>query len=582
MTRYVFDIETDGLLKQLTKVHSLVLRDVDTGEVTSCADHDGFTPVCAGLEAMMLADNIIGHNVIKFDIPAIQKVYPWFEVRKDQVIDTLVYGRLVWPNISDTDTKLIHTSRLPGKLRGSHSLKAYGYRLGVLKGEFSNEDTDWSTWTPEMQTYCEQDTEVTLALINKLESKNYSHMAVELEHRVAWILAEQERNGFMFNTDKAEKLLSTLQQKRAAIEDELQDIFPPIVTERYSEKTGKRLKDGVEVFNPGSRIQVVKRLADRYGWEPEHYTEKGQPKIDETILSKLPYPEAQKIAEYFMLQKRIGQIAEGKYGWLNLVEEDERLHGSVNTNGAVTGRMTHMYPNVAQVPSVGKPYGAECRELFCVPKGKKLVGIDVSGLELRMLAHFMKDAEYTRELLEGDIHTANQKAAGLDERSQAKTFIYAFLYGAGDAKIGSIVGKGSKAGKELKNRFLARTPALGGLLSRVSTAAKRGYLMGLDGRKLHVRHQHAALNTLLQSAGALVCKRWIVELEDALIEENYADHVKLVATVHDEVQLEVDEWFAERVGKLAVECIDRAGTYFNVRVPLTGEYKIGNNWAECH
>lgn len=596
MARYVFDIETDGLLDQLTRVHSLVLRDVDTGEgISASSENLDIKDTLA--ERLMTADQIIGHNIIKFDIPAIQKVYPWFHVRKDQVLDTLVMSRLIWPNLAEIDTP--HISRgMPGNLRGSHSLKAHGYRLGVLKGDFGD-TTDWSEWSPEMQTYCERDVEVTLKLFEKLDSKQYDPRAIELEHRVAWIIAEQERNGFLFDVEKAEALQRVLQEKRAEIEDSLTTLFEPWYS-KTAEKTPKRTVNyksverhstwegasfsevSLQVFNPGSRHHIADRLMKVRGWKPEVYTENGQPKVDETVLLSLPYPEAQRIGEYLMIQKRLGQLAEGNQAWLKAVQADGRIHGSVNTNGAVTGRMTHSHPNIAQVPSVGSPFGAECRELFKVPEGKKLVGIDVSGLELRMLAHYMNDPAYTKEVVEGDVHTANQKAAGLPTRNNAKTFIYAFLYGAGDEKIGKIVGAGAKEGKRLKAQFLEATPALKGLIQGVQTKAKQqGFLRGLDGRKLHVRSAHSALNTLLQSAGALVCKRWVVEFEDAL-QMGLGEHVKFVANVHDEVQLEVDAEFAETAGKLAVECISRAGEYFNIRCPLTGEYKVGNNWKETH
>ena len=288
-----------------------------------------------------------------------------------------------------------------------------------------------------------------------------------------------------------------------------------------------------------------------------------------------------------MLQKRIGQLYEGQNSWIKKYNKvTGRMHGEVVTNGAVTGRMTHNKPNVAQTPSLKSPYGAECRSLWTVPAGKKLVGVDVSGLELRMLAHYMAlhdGGVYGREVVEGDVHTANMEAAGLSNRDQAKTFIYAFLYGAGNQKIGSIVGKGARHGGILKKRFLEGLPALNKLIRGVTKKAKTtGTLKGLDGRPLNIRHQHAALNTLLQSAGALVCKRWAVECEDEIIRRGWQDRVLFVANIHDEIQFEVDEEIAEEWAKIAVECIVRAGQYFNIRVPLTGDANVGNNWKETH
>ena len=245
------------------------------------------------------------------------------------------------------------------------------------------------------------------------------------------------------------------------------------------------------------------------------------------------------IAEYLLVQKRIAQVQ----SWLDAVEDDGRVHGYVNANGTVTGRMTHSSPNMAQVPSVSAEYGKECSACWIAPKGYKVVGMDASGLELRMLAHYMNDEDYTNEILTGDIHTANQFASGVDTRSQAKTFIYAFLYGAGDAKIGSIVGGTARDGKRLKEKFLSNTPSLRDLRERVSVASGRGYLYGLDGRRVAVRSEHSALNTLLQSAGAIVMKKALVLLDEyaKLWNINY----KFIGNIHDEIQTEVREEEAE-------------------------------------
>jgi DNA polymerase I-like protein with 3'-5' exonuclease and polymerase domains len=236
---------------------------------------------------------------------------------------------------------------------------------------------------------------------------------------------------------------------------------------------------------------------------------------------------------------------------------------------------------MAQVPNSGSPYGEDCRDLWIVDKGYKLVGIDASGLELRMLAHYMKDDAYTSEVVSGDIHTANQKAAGLETRNQAKTFIYAFLYGAGDAKIGKVVGAGAKEGQDLKARFLQNTPSLKELREKVSSIAKNsGTLPGLDGRRLQVRSDHAALNTLLQSAGAIVMKQAVVLLDESL--SKFGIDYKFVANVHDEWQIEVEESYADMVGKIGAQSIENAGKVLQMRCPLAGEYKVGNSWKETH
>jgi DNA polymerase I-like protein with 3'-5' exonuclease and polymerase domains len=361
------------------------------------------------------------------------------------------------------------------------------------------------------------------------------------------------------------------------IESDLQALFPPLVEERYSEKTGKRLKDKVTVFNVGSRQQVAERLSAK-GAVWTALTPTGKPMVDEKTLKENSHvPEAAQVLEYLLLQKRYAQVN----SWIEHVQDDGRVHGRVTTNGAITGRMTHQSPNMAQVPSVNSQFGKECRDCWIVPEGQKLVGVDASGLELRMLAHYMNDKEFTDVLLREDIHTRNQTAAGLATRSQAKTFIYAFLYGAGDAKIGSIVGGTAGDGNELRTRFLRNTPSLETLRERVgSQVDDKGFLVGLDKRKLWVRSRHSALNTLLQAAGAIVMKQALIVLDDCARKNNF--DYKFVGNVHDEIQSEVVAEQAEKFGWLAVECIKAAGISFKLRCPLDGEYRVGQTWAETH
>jgi DNA polymerase I-like protein with 3'-5' exonuclease and polymerase domains len=286
---------------------------------------------------------------------------------------------------------------------------------------------------------------------------------------------------------------------------------------------------------------------------------------------------AESLKEYLMLQKRIAQIE----SWLSAVESDGRVHGRVITNGAVTGRMTHMSPNMAQIPNSSAVYGPECRNLWIVEKGNRLVGIDASGLELRMLAHYMNDDEYTSEVVSGDIHTANQKAAGLETRNQAKTFIYAFLYGAGSPKIGSIVGGGAKEGQNLITSFLRNTPKLKALREKVSRIySQKGWLPGLDGRKLLVRSEHSSLNTLLQGAGAIVMKQALVILKRELTREKIWHEFKV--NVHDEWQIETKEETADKVGQLGTWSIEEAGKVLKMRCPLGGEYRTGLTWKDTH
>ena len=506
-------------------------------------------------DALRGSVSVVGHNLIGYDMPVLERLWG-ITVAPERVLDTLVLSRLYEPSKS-----------------GGHSLRNWGECLGFPKGDH----TDWSQLSQEMIDYCIRDVEVTEAVHQNLMQNMtcFSPNCIELEHKVQASVQQQEINGWTLDQPLARDLCATFKERMNEIEEELQQKFPPIVHERWSEKTGKQLKDKVEVFNVGSRQQIAKRLSS-LGVRFDKVTEKGNPIVDEAVLETIDLPEAKVVSEYLMLQKRYAQVN----SWLEHVKEDGRVHGRVISNGAVTGRMTHQSPNMAQVPASHSPYGHECRSCWTVPEGKKLVGFDASGLELRMLAHYMKDEDYTNEIINGDIHTANQRLAGLESRNQAKTFIYALLYGAGDEKLGSVAGGGRTTGKKLRESFLNNLPSFAALKDRVSEAAGRGYLTGLDGRRLQVRSEHSALNTLLQAAGAIVMKKALVILDDYAKLWNL--DYKIIGNIHDEVQSEVAEKDAEKFGWLAVECLKAAGLEFNLRCPLDGEYKVGTTWAETH
>jgi len=523
---------------------------------------------------------VIGHNIIGYDIPVLERLLK-VDFSKCKVTDTLVMSRLAEP------------SRL-----GGHSLENWGQLLHQPKGEHS----DWLNFSQDMVEYCKQDVRVNELVYQRLlrDLRDFGTESVMLEGQVQRIISKQIENGWLLNQRAAFNLLGELKEKKFDLEDKVHEKFKPLPT-FVKEITPKVKKDGTysvvglkflgdqwEIavapfsrldypeFNLGSRQQIGRYLK-YFGWQPETFTDKGQPIVDEGVLSKVKgIPEAELIGEYLMIQKRIAQVQ----SWLDAVKDDGRVHGYVNANGAVTGRMTHSSPNMGQVPAGYSPYGKECRAVWVVPEGYKLVGMDASGLELRMLAHYMNDKDYTNEILTGDIHTANQLAAGLDTRSQAKTFIYAFLYGAGDAKIGSIVGGTARDGRRLKAKFLKNTPALGALRERVVVASGRGFVFGLDRRKVSIRSEHAALNSLLQSAGAIIMKKALCILDEyaTLHKINY----KIIGNIHDEIQTEVATKDAERFGRLATASIEAAGLHYELNCPLAGEYQIGDNWSETH
>jgi len=574
MTRLMFDIETNGLAP--TKVWCIVTKDIDTGSVVTYVEGQW----SQFNKAIAQAQEVIGHNIIGYDIPACKRLLGT-DFSACKITDTLVMSRLANPQ------------------REAHSLGHWGEKLGYPKGDYS----DWSQYTHDMLLYCEQDVnvnhEVYKALLKELDE--FSSDSLELEHGVQSIIQEQVRNGWLLNQPKARDLVAELQEKSYELEEVVQQVFLPLPTyikeivpkfkkdgstsivglkflgERWEEVGGPFSRIDWPVFNLASRQQIGRYLK-HFGWKPKTFTETGHPIVSEDVLKNVKgIPEAELIASYLLVGKRIAQVR----SWLEAADETTgRVHGYVNTNGAVTGRMTHSKPNLAQVPSSSSLYGPECRGCWIVNSGYKLVGIDASGLELRMLAHYMNDPDYTNTILTGDIHTANQKAAGLDTRNQAKTFIYAYLYGAGDEKIGSIAGGGRAAGKRLKDSFLKATPALATLKDNVAVSAGKGYVTGLDGRKIFIRSEHAALNSLLQSAGALIMKQAL------LILDKYAKlwrlDYKFVGNIHDEFQVEVREDQADRFGSLAASCIEAAGIHFKLRCPLAGDFKVGNTWAETH
>ncbi|QLF88015.1 DNA polymerase [Pelagibacter phage Hroenn EXVC015P] len=567
--KYVFDLESNGLYNEVSTIHCIVLKDIETNKIIQ-------VDVNEALKLLSEAELIIGHNIIKYDIPVLKKLYGF--KTKAKVFDTLVATRLIWSDLTDSDMKRVHTINYPRSLVNRHSLKAWGIRLGNYKQQI---DTDWSVFTQEMLEYCIQDVEVTHTLYQKILGQKIFNESLDIEHAVAELISRQEIYGVMFDKEKATKLYAELSSERDTIKQEMEETFKPITIKRVSEKTGKPLKDKVVEFNPSSRRQIADRLKTKYNWKPVVFTNDGLAKVDDTVLNSLDFPEAKLLARYFLLEKRIGMLAEGKQAYLKL-EKQGRLHGTVNTNAAVTGRATASQPNLQQVPSVGVPYGKQFRELFTVPKNKSLVGCDVSGLELRILGHYIAkfdNGSYADVVVNGDIHTENQKLAGLDTRDQSKRFLYAWLYGAGVSKIAEVTGKSNKDAAQVKKRFLNRLPALSKLIKQVQLSAERGYLVGLDKRHIKIRNSFSALNSLLQGAGAVVCKQWLIEFDKAI--KDFKD-VQQVLWVHDEIQIECPKDKADEIGKLAVECIKRTGKHFNLRVPLTGEYKISTNWSGTH
>lgn len=655
----IFDLESDGFLEHVSVIHCIHMVDSETGERWSYnqgryadgspAPRDGSLE--EGIKRLEEAPAIAGHNIIAYDIPVILKLFPETKLAEQiwepgKLFDTLITSRIIWSNLMDIDKAAMRKGKRPEgfkKYIGAHKLEAWGYRLGVLKSEY---DGEWHSFTPEMDSYGAQDPMTTLALYEKIMSKGYSPEALELEFKVAMIIFMQQQLGFKFDSEQAEELQIILQKRKAELADELRAAFPPwyepvrkhgkpveFIPKRDNARHGymagvPSTKVKLISFNPGSRQQIANRMITLFDWHPVEFTESGQPKVDETTLEGLDYPEAKLLTEYLTVDKRLGALAEGKQAWLKAVKDDGRIHGRVNSVGAVTRRMTHSTPNVAQVPASHAPYGAQCRALFTTVSHLVLVGCDAEGLELRMLAHYMAKhdgGDYVETVINGnkadgtDVHTVNQKIVGLNSRDSGKTFIYAYLYGAGDPKLGSIVyddytesqregfnrknpagPKREQAlrrlGRKARSKIEGGLPALGQLQEKVKRLSKKGYLKTLDKGALKVRSQHAALNTLLQGGGAVLMKKSLVMLVDELMSgEGFVpdylagtftdandNHVGFVANVHDEFQMEVSPDYAERLMELSRDSIRLAGVAFELRCPTAGAADLGQTWKDTH
>jgi DNA polymerase-1 len=586
--RLVFDIETDGFLLDLTKIHCIAAMNADDPDQTWI-----FNPgeIEDGLRLLQSAQEIIGHNILAYDIPALQKIYPDFSVIGIKVTDTLVLSRLFHSDLKNEDYQTPRTGDdFPKKMYGSHSLKAWGLRLGIHKGDFG-EQTDWSEWTPSMSVYCQQDVAVNHSLWAALASHDWPIQSIELEHQVAELCHRIGTSGWTFDTTKAAALYAQLALEKTTLQDELQSLFPAwTVQEEFIPKVNNSrlgykkgvpfIKHRMVTFNPNSRKHIEYCLRTKYDWKPTKFTLQGDAQVDESVLVGLDYPEAQKLARSFMLQKRLGQLAEGKYAWMSLVDADGRLRHQINPLGTVTGRASSFAPNLQQVPSIRAAYGKECRNLFTVPDNYSLVGADLSGIELRCLAHFMPDGgDYGQQIVDGDIHQLNADNMGIS-RDDAKTVQYALCYGAGDQRLGQILGKGPKEGRALKEAYFKANPAFAALLRQIKKVVKdRGYLIGLDGRHLPVRSEHLALNVLLQSAGALIAKKWALLIDQALNPQPFDSSI--IAWVHDEVQIQT-KGDPDYVGNIACRMAEEAGRAFGFRTPIAAEYRVGRTWADTH
>ncbi len=594
--RLLFDIETNGLPRQgLDHIHCVVAKDIDSGQVFRFNDTGSANSVTNGITLLQEADVLIGHNIVGFDIPVIQQIYPFFQT-KATLFDTLILSRMFYPDILSRDFRKKPIG-MPPKLFGRHSLEAWGYRLGDYKGEFSK-TTDWADWSQEMEDYCEQDVHVCDSLFQLMGQKDrlarYAD-SIGLEHDLATIMAKQEVSGWPFDIVAAQKLEATLRTEMDQLADKMRETFPYVdggqMTPKRPNQTRGYIKDApftkLKEFNPTSRDHIGWAFMTWRGWQPEVFTDSGRPKIDEGVLMGIDTEEAKIFARILELQKALGQLSDGANAWLKVVTKEGRIHHvcQLATN---TGRNAHSRPNLGQTSS-----DPRCRKLFLPGKGMAQVGADASGLELRMLGHYLSYFDrgaFADVVVNGDIHQQNADRVGCS-RKDVKTLTYAFIYGASDKKIGVSLDKSlddKKAvvlGKEIRQKFLEAIPGLEDLLNMVNKKSASDVLRGLDGRPILLQgKKHAALNYLLQSAGAIVTKRWGVIASNMITEAGlqYGVDYQWLSYIHDEWNLAVVPAHVDTVKGILEWSIQDAGHYYKLKVPLNSEAKHGNNWAEVH
>lgn len=804
---FLFDIETTGLLPYLTehkgdwvksRVHILAIRDLNTGQTYIFRHNKRQNSIARGIKMLNEADLLVGHNIIDFDVPALELLYPEECDFQATYRDTMVLSRVFFADEKERDFRRHKRGELAGKEIGRHGLEAWGQRLGLHKGDYAKAKAEeikqkfpglekeevtrlvWAEWNQEMEDYCVQDLNVNEALWGLMVAnpRRHSDTSIILEHRIHNLMVQVTNNGFPFDMEGARALEAELRAAVIVKESKAKEHFgewwvpgkwkqvgkeytveiigedgKPVLGEngkpakrleafkprpQYGEdnsrqhwaevvmpkktmkfKPGSGKADRIEGcpycpveltdFNPGSRPQIIDRLTKVYGWEPQDFTEAGSPEVNDTVLRSLAVsiPICDELAELFYYNKRLGQLVDGKNGWIGKAMErgDCKIHPRFNVGGTVTNRASHSDPNIAQVPRVvgkklkqwkeagveprwgigkivygiplldangveigfdtenltplcgpdgnqleGKPvpakkgtvtedengdllpgfvrvnglegvfvlddegkvktkktvlsgrvgdHGFDCRKLFIVPPGWKLMGADQKGIELRALGHFMAEfdnGEYGRLVVESDPHDLHTAALELNSRDTAKTFIYALIYGAQDFKLGTVIDESlamrpqeaKRIGAEMRGRLMRRIPALGAVVKNVQKQARSGMLDALDGRKLFVRAQHAALNTLLQGAGATIAKQWCVNFaeyceEDGLV-HGWDGDFAILAWIHDELQVAVrdDERVMAICAKNIKDAAYDAGAMFGFRLPVDVDVQFGDRWSDTH
>lgn len=614
--RLVLDLETNGLIPQVDTIWMLVCQDVDTKEVFIYTDHDAKYPsIQEGLRKLEEAQILIAHNGIGYDFPVLKRLLNWTPSENQKVYDTLImsqYARYVRPH--------------------RHSLAGWGEFFKYPKGDHS----DWTQYSEDMLTYCIRDVELNTKVYERLvkevraQAKNQPlfMQGLKLEHDFAKINAEITEKGWVFDMRGAKRLKNELRWRMEAIEDELEPQLGDVCVRKGTKEVDKitkkngtyyksvcdwfsldpelRSSDGF-VAGPFSRIEfhelrlgqmdhVKKYLAD-IGWKPDDWTMKkvnGQwikmsPKLTDSSLEPLGQT-GKMIGDYYMMRQRRAMVE----GWIEMVKEwgDGRLHGDMFTIGTPSFRCRHK--GIVNIPGVHAPFGKELRSLLTCEKGRKVIGADSAGNQFRGLAHYMDDEDFAKSVIEGkeedgtDAHSRNAAVLGIS-RKKAKNFIYAYLFGAGNAKLGEVITgvRNPKVGKEADNKFKAAFPKLAALKKKLQveydTAKLKtgvGFITGADGRRIIVGSDHQLLNYLLQTLEGITCKAALVYQYNKIKELGLKDTYP-VLFYHDETGWVTPSENAELVKEISVEGFVEGPKTVGVQI-MGGDGKIGINYAEVH
>ena len=605
----IFDIEADNFYQQCTTIHCIALVRIGIDEEPLLFDSSN---IHQGLEILSQADTLIGHNIINYDIPVLEKLYSDYKFTHN-VLDTI--------NLSCIRYPLMH----------NHSLETFGKLYGFEKTnpltgkEYTNEEWKqrkkikaeaWNVYTEEMGAYCKQDVRITQLLLWNLQPDTIDKFTIDLSNNFAWIIAQQIRTGCLIDKENLEKLNEQILKDETEAREELVKMLPNFID--YDFKIYKRnnqnkdIKAGdIEVqeietpFNLNSTQHWIRYLSEKYNYVPPKVRRKGKEEpttcLDDEVLETLDYPEVKHLLRYKTATKIRGMIYSNPNSIYNLLDDNNVIHGSVMTEGTKSGRCSHNNPNLATMPGVrtddngiiyglqGK-YAHEVRSLFKARPGYKFIGFDAKALEICCLAHYLNNKEFIKEVEFGDIHTWTQNTTGLRTRKQAKTYMYAQLYGAGLQKlVDNLSDSDKKYTKEDVKKFIKnfneKLPELQLLKNHLEQQFNElGGIIGLDRRLLITQNSYSLLNLLLQSTGAVIMKYCLVKLNEQLIKRGLRVGVdyNFLLNVHDEVQAEA-KLGLENVYK---ECVDEAVALTNKDLKLNCrlqiDLKIGDTWAECH